>query len=128
GLLIAGRQIRTLLLGQRRPLPHLVEQGSLDAAEAEVEAGCARPREGDCPRIARRRQLVNRRTAGEWQTQDPRALVERLPRRVVPGAPDHRDAAVLLPADQVAVPARNHQSEQRWTQLRLFELGGEDVS
>src|SRR5205823_13339162 len=88
GLLIAGRQIRTLLLGQRRPLPHLVEQGGLDAAEAEIEAGCARPREGDCSRIARCRELVNRRAAGEWQTQDPRTLVERLARRVVPGAPN----------------------------------------
>src|SRR5438128_3247498 len=128
GLLVAGRQVRALLLGQRGPLPHLVEQRGLDAAEAEVEAGCTRSRKSDSPRIARCRELVNRRAAGEWQTEDPRTLVEGLPCCIVEGAANHRDVAVLLAADKVAVPARHHEAEQRRTQLRLLKLSGEDVS
>src|SRR6266576_3593611 len=104
------------------------DQRALDPAEAEVQAGRPRPRKRDGPGIASTRQPINRRTTRKWQAQDARPLVEGLPRGVVARPSDHADAAILLPADQVAVPARHHQPEQRWTEFGRFELGGENMS
>src|SRR5207248_6892557 len=105
----------------------LVKQRCLDAAEAKVEARGTGSRKADRPRIAGRGQRVDRRAAGERQTENARALVEGLPRRVIDRPADHRDAAVLLPSDQVAVTAGHDQSEDRWPEIRLLEQGGEDM-
>src|SRR2546421_665728 len=49
------------------------------------------------------------------------------PRRIVPCPSDHRDAAVRLPADEVAVATRHDEPQHRGPELRLLELRGEDV-
>src|SRR2546430_8002621 len=78
-------------------------------------------------RIARRRQRIDCRTAGERQTENAGPLVERLARRVIDRPADHRDAAVLLPSDQVTVAPGHDQSEDRRAEVRLLEQPGEDM-
>src|SRR6202022_3242510 len=102
-LLVAGGQVGAVLVGNRRPFADLVEQRGLDAAEAKVEAGRAGSRKANRARIALRGQGIDRRATRKRQAEDARALVEGLPRRIVDRSTDHRDAAVLVPADQGAV-------------------------
>src|ERR1700682_4612294 len=104
-LLVAGGQVGPLLVADRLAFADLVEEGGLDAAEAEVQPRGPRPGEGDGLRVTGRRQLVDRGPTRKGQAQDARALVEGLAGRIVTGPADHGDVAVWLPTDEVAVTA-----------------------
>src|SRR5207244_2864894 len=116
-----------LLLAERFALADLIEQSRLDTAEAEVQPRRPRPREGHRARVAAGRQLVDRRTPREGQAQDARAFVERLPRGIVARPADHRDLAVRLPSDKVAVAAGDDQPQHRRTKLVVLEQPRVDV-
>src|SRR6202158_1244463 len=102
-----------LLVADRLAFADLVEEGGLDAAEAEVQPGSPWPGERHRPRVAGCRQLVDRWAAGKGQAQDAGTFVERLPSGVVARAADHGDLPVRLPTDQVAVTAGDDQPQHR---------------
>src|SRR3954471_11590837 len=96
-VLVARRQVggeaRGLLLPE---LAHLVEQRGLQAREREVEPGDPRcGRELERARVAGRRELRERRAARIAESEQPRALVERLAGRVVERLP-HRLVAPVV--------------------------------
>src|SRR5207237_6690470 len=94
-LLEGGRQVRTVLLGQRfAEVAEPVEQRRLEAAEAVFEAGQGRLRQLLPPRIAPPREAVEGRSARETQAEHPRRLVESLAGRVVAGPADDLETTV----------------------------------
>src|SRR5205807_6783041 len=115
--LVAGGQVGALLLTDRLAFADLVEQGGLDAAEAEVQSWCPRARERDGLRVAARRQFVDRGAAGKGQAQNARALVEGFSSGVVARPADHGDLAVRLPSDEVTVATGDDQPEHRRADL-----------
>src|SRR6185436_7637089 len=98
----------------------LVEQRRLQAREGEVEPRNALGgRERERLRVAIERELGERRAAGVAEPEQPRALVERLPRRVVERAAETLVRAVLGHARQQRVAARGEQAQER----RLDRVG-----
>jgi hypothetical protein len=105
---------------------HLVEQRGLQPGEREVQAGDALAgREGEGLRVALAGELLERRTAGERQAEQPRTLVERLSGGVVERLAQDGEAVAVLDAREEGVPAAGHQAqERRGERLRCAVLAG----
>ena len=73
-------------------------------------------------------QPGEQRPAGIVEPQHPRGLVEGLTRRVVHGLPQQGIVAVGIHAGKVAVPAADHQAQERRLQVRRGQEIGADMS
>ena len=115
--LIGGGQVG----GRAAAVANGAGERGLQAAEREVVAGAAhhRRRKGVRGRVAARRQLLEGRAARIAEPEQAGALVERLARRVVEAAPDHRHVAARLDRREQRVPARREQRQER----RLHRVG-----
>src|SRR5205085_4275726 len=92
----------------------------LDAGEREVQpADAARDGERERLRVAVAGEALERRTAGERQPEQPRALVECLAGGVVERAPEDRERRVALDACEQRVPAARQQADERRLEDRL---------
>jgi len=115
GLLVGGgdRGAQRLAGRLRLVLAQVVQQGRLQAAEAEVEALRQAARKGHRRRLATRRQQVELATAGVGQAQQTGALVEGLAGGVVERAPDDAELHSLLDHRQQRVAAARRQTDER---------------
>src|SRR5207248_1406681 len=104
-----------------------VERRRIGATEPEVAARWPRPWEGQGTWIALLGETVDGRPAGKGQPENARALIECLAGGIVASPSNHVNGAVCTPADEVAVTARHHETQHRRTELRFFQLAGEDV-
>src|SRR5690606_37198748 len=113
----ARGDIRADVVVQRSALPLGVDRephGGLEPAEAEVEPlPPQRPREREATRIAGLGERRERWASGIRQRQEPRDLVERLPRRVVERLSDDPVPAETRDVDEQRMAAGDEQREER---------------
>src|SRR5207248_5847661 len=107
---------------------HRVEERRLHAREGEVEAVEARDRKAVRLRVALAREPVDLGAAGVAQAEQARALVERLPRRVVDRRAEPPCPAALLHLEQERVPSGGEQADEGRLDRRGLEVEGRDVA
>ena len=88
--------------------------GGFEPAEAEI-AGTGQPgsRQIERRRGAPRGRLLDGGTAGIWQTEHPRHLVEGLARGIVPRATDDAVFAGRGAVDELGVATRDDERHER---------------
>ena len=108
-------------------LSHRVEQGSLDPREGEVEAWHARDREGERLGVAVARQPVELCAAGVAEPEQPCALVEGLPGRVVERPAQDLEARTVGDGEDERVTAAREKARERRLERVRLEVERRDV-
>ena len=122
-----------------RALPHVAQDGRLQAAEAEIQipfhlrripigVSHARRWKRDRLVVAVARALVHDRPARVAQPEQLRDLVVGLPRRIIAGSSDALVVSRLCHDIQARVPARDNQRDERQRDLAMLKEQGLDVA
>ena len=117
GLLERSAEVLLVLLQELRVLRHLVpdeiQERSLDAAEAVVQAFDVRLGELEAGRVPLLRKPVDDGAAGIAQAQHLGAFVEGLPHRVIDGLAEALEMQRVVHPDDLRVAAAHQQAEIR---------------
>ena len=124
----AARSARRCVELGRGEVAHRVQERGLEAGEREVEAGDARDRERERRRVAVPREPVDLGAAGIAEPEQPRALVECLPGRVVERRAEHVEPRPVAHREKQRVPAAREQARERRVERVGREVQRRDVA
>ena len=129
GLLVRGGEVGALALAQVAGLAEGVEQRGLHPREREVTGGAALEpdREAVGGGVAPARQALQRGAARVAEAEQPRALVDGLPRRVVDRLAERPGAGVVGHQVQAGVAARGDQADEGRVERHRLQPDGRDV-
>ena len=105
-----------------------IEERGLQPREREVEPRDLGNREREGLSVAVLREPIDRRAARVAEAEQPRTLVERLPRRVVECRPEQLVRTALPHGQQLRMAAAREQAEERRLDLDRVEIKRGNVS